>query len=59
MAKSPKKPVSATEAGKTIRRAIRKTDPTHEPPMVGKPVIIDPEKKKADTQAGKKKRSSG
>ena len=38
MAKSSRK----TADKKAIRRAIRKADPTREPPTVGKPVIIDP-----------------
>ena len=55
MAKSLQKPVSDAAADKAIRRAIRKTDLTHEPPTVGKPVIIDPAEEKAATRAGKKK----
>ena len=55
MAKSPKKPVSGTSASKAIRRAIGKTDPTHEPPTVGKPVIIEPAQEKAVTRASEKK----
>jgi hypothetical protein len=32
---------SGSEA-RSVRRAIAKSDPTKEPPTVGKPVIIDP-----------------
>ena len=55
MAQSPKKPVVGAAADKAIRRAIRKSDLTHEPPTVGKPVIIDPAEEKAYTQAEEKK----
>ena len=41
MAKSRKSSTNTNVATKAIRRAIRKSDPTHEPPTVGKPVIID------------------
>ena len=54
MAKSSKKSVSDAAADKAIRRAIRKTDPTDEPPTVGKPVIIDPAEERAATRAGKR-----
>ena len=55
MAKPPKKPVAGSAADKAIRRAIRKSDLTHEPPTVGSPVIIDPAEEKADTQVDDKK----
>ena len=55
MAKSPKKPVGRSAADKAMRRAIRKSDLTHEPPTVGKPVIIDPAEENADTQVDDKK----
>ena len=55
MAKSPKKSVADAAADKAIRRAIRKSDLTHEPPTVGKPVIIDPAEEKTETQADGKK----
>ena len=55
MAKSPKKPVSDTAADKALRDAIRKTDLTHEPPTVGKPVIIDPAEEKTGTAAEEKR----
>ena len=54
MAKSPNKTVSDT-ADKAILDAIRKSDLTHEPPTVGKPVIIDPVEERADTAAEEKK----
>ena len=59
MAKSPKKPVSAPAAGKAIRRAIRKSDLTHEPPTVGKPVIVEPAEEKGDAADAKKSRPNG
>jgi hypothetical protein len=47
MPKSPKNPVADTSAGKAIRCAIRKTDTTHERPIVGKPIIVEPVDEKA------------
>ena len=32
----------AAKAAKAVQRAIKKDNPTKEPPTVGKPVIIDP-----------------
>ena len=43
-----KKSKSDAGTSKAIRRAIRKSDPTHELPIVGKPVIIDPAEEKAE-----------
>jgi hypothetical protein len=32
----------AAKAARAVQRAIKKDNPTKEPPTVGKPVIIDP-----------------
>ena len=59
MTKSSKK-AGSNKALQVIRRAIRRSDPTHEPPTVGKPVIVDPPEDGHDTQAapnGRLKRS--
>ena len=41
-AKPAKKPLRTPSTGaKAVRRAITKSDPSKEPPTVGKPVIID------------------
>ena len=37
-----------------IRRAIRKSAETNEPPTVGKPVVLDPAQEKADPETGGK-----
>jgi hypothetical protein len=37
-----KPPRQSSKGAEAIRRAIAKSDPTKEPPTVGKPVIIDP-----------------
>ena len=42
MAKASDKAVAGTANDRAVRRAIRKSDLTSEPPTVGKPVIIDP-----------------
>jgi hypothetical protein len=55
MAKFRKNPTNIGVATKAIRRAIRKSDPTHEPPTVGKPVIIDPVQQKSAIERGGKK----
>ena len=55
MAESPRKPVSGTSASKAIRRAIRKTDPTHETPIVGNPVIVEPVGEKVPRADDKKR----
>jgi hypothetical protein len=55
MAKIRKSPTTnISVATKAIRRAIRKSDPTHEPPTVGKPVIVDPVQEKSETERGDK-----
>ncbi|MET0652720.1 MAG: hypothetical protein ABWY63_09390 [Hyphomicrobiaceae bacterium] len=36
---------SSQTAGKVLKRAIAKSDPTKQRPTVGEPVIIDPPKK--------------
>ena len=53
MTKSSKK-VRSNKALQAIRRAIRRSDPTHEPPTVGKPVIVDPPEDGHRTQADPK-----
>jgi len=55
MPKRPQKSVASKPAAQAIRRAIRKSDLSHEPPTVGKPVIIDPDQEKPDVHARKKK----
>jgi hypothetical protein len=55
MAKSRKSSTNTNVATKAIRRAIRKSDPTHEPPTVGKPVIIDRVQEKRAIERGDKK----
>ena len=55
MAKTRKSPTNISVAAKAIRRAIRKSDPTHEPPTVGKPVIIDPVQEKSETEKSERK----
>jgi hypothetical protein len=37
------KPASSKKAARAVQRAIRKDNPAKEPPIVGKPVIVDPE----------------
>ena len=37
-----KPPRTSSKRAEAIRRAIAKSDPSKEPPTVGKPVIIDP-----------------
>ena len=37
-----KPPRQSSKGAEAIRRAIAKSDPSKEPPTVGKPVIIDP-----------------
>jgi len=39
-----KPPLRPSKSAKAVRRAIAKSNPTKEPPTVGKPVIIDPVK---------------
>ena len=39
-----KPPLGPSKSAKAVRRAIAKSNPTKEPPTVGKPVIIDPVK---------------
>lgn len=59
MPKSPKNPVADTSAGKAIRCAIRKTDTTHERPIVGKPIIVEQVEEKAQRADEKKSKASG
>jgi hypothetical protein len=57
--KPAKKPPRTLSTGaKAIRRAIAKSDPTKEPPTVGKPVIIDPVAPAKAKLAGAKSRKS-
>jgi hypothetical protein len=58
-AKPTKKPPRTPSPGaKAVRRAIAKSDPTKEPPTVGKPVIIDPVAPAKSKVAGVKSRKS-
>jgi hypothetical protein len=49
----------AGKAAKAVQRAIRKGDPSKEPPIVGKPVIIDPPdvKKPSRKDPGRRKKT--
>ena len=54
-AKQGKKPPHRSSTGaKAVRRAIAKSNPTKEPPTVGKPVIIDPVAPAKPTPADRK-----
>jgi hypothetical protein len=54
-AKQGKKPPHGSSTGaKAVRRAIAKSNPTKEPPTVGKPVIIDPVAPARPTAADRK-----
>jgi hypothetical protein len=41
-ARSQKRSNRSTKGAKAVQRAIVKSNPTKEPPTVGKPVIVDP-----------------
>jgi hypothetical protein len=49
----PRRP--SQNAGKALKRAIAKSDPTKQRPTVGEPVIIDPPKKSRAGQAAREK----
>jgi len=51
--KPPRRP---SKGAKALRRAIAKSNPTKEPPTVGKPVIIDPVAPARPNPAGSKPR---
>mgnify|MGYP003694533707 CR=1 FL=1 len=54
-AKQGKKPPHRSSTGaKAVRRAIARSNPTKEPPTVGKPVIIDPVARARPTPADRK-----
>jgi hypothetical protein len=46
---------STQNAGRLLKRAIAKSDPTKQRPTVGEPVIIDPPKKARTGQAARAK----
>jgi hypothetical protein len=55
-AKPEQKPRGSSKGARAVRRAISKSNPTKEPPTVGKPVIIDPVAPAKPNPAGSKPR---
>jgi hypothetical protein len=51
-----KPPLRPSKSARAVRRAIAKSNPTKEPPTVGKPVIIDPVAPAKPNPAGSKPR---
>jgi hypothetical protein len=51
--RSQKRSSRSTKGAKALQRAIAKSNPTKEPPTVGKPVIVDPAEPRSRPEGSK------